>query len=202
MRCSGVRCVTSTSRWTATRSGSRAMWRMRSTGRLSNSTTRTRSRGWCCRCAEIWREKTRARQAAPLPRTNDAGTDRGRLHRCCAATGDAPGGLRRRDFTVDALAVRLGESRVIDVCGGVADLDAGVVRMNAPYVFDDDALRLLRGVRIAAELGFELERGTEAMIRARRRRGAVCGGGAPARRAGAHLRARRCVPAGCACSTG
>src|SRR6476646_7159762 len=51
--------------------------------------------------------------------------------------------MRRRDFTIDALAVPLGGTDVIDVCGGVADLDAAVVRMNAAAVFNDDPLRLL-----------------------------------------------------------
>ncbi len=75
--------------------------------------------------------------------------------------------LRRRDFTIDALAVRLGESAVVDVCGGLADLAAGVVRMNSATVFESDPLRLLRGARIACELGFEMEPKTRAEIVAR-----------------------------------
>ena len=75
--------------------------------------------------------------------------------------------LRRRDFTVDALAVCIGESAIIDVCGGLDDLAARRVRMTAERAFDDDPLRLLRGARIAAELGFEIEPATAAAIRAR-----------------------------------
>jgi putative nucleotidyltransferase with HDIG domain len=75
--------------------------------------------------------------------------------------------MRRRDFTIDALAVPLGEARVIDPSGGMADLDAGVARMNGAYVFDDDPLRLLRAVRIAAELRFEIDPATAAAIRER-----------------------------------
>jgi putative nucleotidyltransferase with HDIG domain len=73
--------------------------------------------------------------------------------------------LQRRDFTVDALAVRLGDSQVIDVCGGLADLSARVVRMNGASVLEEDSLRLLRGPRIASELGFTIEAGTAATIR-------------------------------------
>ncbi len=73
--------------------------------------------------------------------------------------------LRRRDFTVDALAVRLGDSDVIDVCGGLDDLAARRVRMTAEHVFDDDPLRPLRGARIAADLGFEIEPATAAAMR-------------------------------------
>jgi putative nucleotidyltransferase with HDIG domain len=75
--------------------------------------------------------------------------------------------MHRRDFTVDALAVPLGESRVIDPCGGVADLDGRTVRMNGAYVFDDDPLRLLRAVRIAAELRFDIDPATVVAIRER-----------------------------------
>jgi poly(A) polymerase len=75
--------------------------------------------------------------------------------------------LRRRDFTIDALAAPLRESAVVDVCGGMADLAAGVVRMNSPQVFESDPLRLLRAARIASELGFEIEDGTRAEIVAR-----------------------------------
>ncbi|MHB8378000.1 MAG: HD domain-containing protein [Dehalococcoidia bacterium] len=93
--------------------------------------------------------------------------------------------LRRRDFTVDAMAVRLGGHDIIDPCGGLRDLDARVVRMTSPAALDADPLRLLRGVRIAAELGFALEPETAAAIRERapgvpaaaaeRRRDELCG---------------------------
>jgi poly(A) polymerase len=51
--------------------------------------------------------------------------------------------------------------------GGVADLDAGVVRAigRAEQRFEEDHLRMLRGVRFAARFGFELEAGTAAAIR-------------------------------------
>lgn len=91
------------------------------------------------------------------------------------------GGLERdlaaRDFTVNALAVPLDEvpdatsglrrEAVIDVAGGLADLDAGRVRMVAAAAFDADPLRLLRGPRLAAELGFALDDATSAAIAAR-----------------------------------
>jgi poly(A) polymerase len=75
--------------------------------------------------------------------------------------------LRRRDFTVDALAVEIGQERVIDLGAGLDDLAARVVRMNAPGVFDADPLRLLRAARIASELGFGIDTRTRDAIRAR-----------------------------------
>jgi poly(A) polymerase len=75
--------------------------------------------------------------------------------------------LRRRDFTIDALAVPFGGETVMDPCGGLADLDARRLRMNGEHVFDDDPLRMLRGARLAAELAFGFDAATEAAIRAR-----------------------------------
>jgi poly(A) polymerase len=58
-------------------------------------------------------------------------------------------------------------SAVIDYVGGLADLDAGVVRaIGRPELrFEEDHLRMLRGVRFAARFGFELEAGTKLAIR-------------------------------------
>jgi len=78
--------------------------------------------------------------------------------------------LMARDFTVNALAVRLGvalppdRSQVIDPTGGLLDLAAGRLRATSPAAFDADPLRLLRGVRLAATLGLALDPATrEAM---------------------------------------
>ncbi len=58
-------------------------------------------------------------------------------------------------------------SAVIDFVGGLADLDAGVVRAigRAELRFEEDHLRMLRGVRFAARFGFEVEAGTAAAMR-------------------------------------
>ncbi len=75
--------------------------------------------------------------------------------------------LRRRDFTINALAATIDGGAVVDVCGGLDDLAAAVVRMNGAEVFAADPLRLLRGARIAAALGFTIETVTAAAIRER-----------------------------------
>ncbi len=58
-------------------------------------------------------------------------------------------------------------SAVIDHVGGLADLDAGIVRaIGRPDArFEEDHLRMLRGVRFAARFGFELDPDTAAAIR-------------------------------------
>jgi poly(A) polymerase len=67
--------------------------------------------------------------------------------------------LRRRDFTVNAMAVRLPELRFVDPHGGLADLAAKVLRTPAaPEVsFGDDPLRMLRAARFSAQLGFAVD---------------------------------------------
>jgi putative nucleotidyltransferase with HDIG domain len=72
--------------------------------------------------------------------------------------------LLARDFTINALA--LDEKRaLIDVIGGLADLEAGCVRAVSDQTFQDDPLRLLRAVRLEAELGFHIEPQTAAWMR-------------------------------------
>ncbi|MBF4572257.1 CCA tRNA nucleotidyltransferase [Herbiconiux sp. VKM Ac-1786] len=66
------------------------------------------------------------------------------------------GDLLRRDFTVNAMALRLPSLTLIDPSGGMEDLIAGVLRTpGAPEVsFGDDPLRMLRAIRFTAQLGF------------------------------------------------
>lgn len=78
--------------------------------------------------------------------------------------------LGRRDFTIDAIAADLAEVggedlTLIDPFGGQADLKNKTIRAVAETVFEDDAVRLLRGVRLAAELGFALDKPTEALVK-------------------------------------
>ena len=74
----------------------------------------------------------------------------------------------RRDFTVNALCQTLG-GRVIDVTGrGLDDLRAGVLRtpLDSEVTFSEDPLRMFRGARFAAQLGFHTAPGlSEAMLR-------------------------------------
>lgn len=99
-----------------------------------------------------------------------------------AIDGDIERDLRRRDFTINAMALPLPLQQaaraaqaacrdalpdyLIDPCGGLIDLGRGVVRMTSPAALREDPLRLLRGARLAAQLGFALDDDTAAAIRA------------------------------------
>lgn len=77
--------------------------------------------------------------------------------------------LARRDFTVNAMA--MDRSGVIDLFGGRQDLQAGVLRCvgEADRRFEEDALRILRGLRFSARFGFPLEKETAAAVERKKR---------------------------------
>ena len=99
--------------------------------------------------------------------------------------------LARRDFTVNAMALDE-NGDIVDLFGGRADLERGLIRcVGQPEErFREDALRMLRGVRFAAQLGFDIERETlSAMARC-----APLAGRVSAERVGAEVEKTLCAP--------
>lgn len=64
--------------------------------------------------------------------------------------------LRRRDFTVNAIACNLREGTLIDPTGGVADIAARMIRQVSPRSFPEDPLRMLRAIQFAARFDFKV----------------------------------------------
>ncbi len=76
------------------------------------------------------------------------------------------GDLRRRDFTLNAMALVLPELRLVDEHDGLADLQKGILRTPAlpEQSFSDDPLRMMRAARFVSQFGFDIEPATaEAM---------------------------------------
>ncbi|MBE9038640.1 CBS domain-containing protein [aff. Roholtiella sp. LEGE 12411] len=76
--------------------------------------------------------------------------------------------LYRRDFTINAMALRLTSPRageLLDFFGGLLDLQAKQIRVLHPNSFIEDPTRIYRGVRFAVRFGFHLEPQTEEFIR-------------------------------------
>lgn len=75
--------------------------------------------------------------------------------------------LARRDFTIGAMAWNAETGEVIDPFGGQADLENRLIRAvgEPDRRFAEDGLRILRGLRFAAVLGFEIEPGTADALR-------------------------------------
>ncbi len=85
-----------------------------------------------------------------------------------ALRGDLAADLALRDFTVNALALelRLGAStRLVDLCGGVDDLEARQIRVVSRESLAADPIRLLRAVRFARQLDFAIAAETESQLR-------------------------------------
>jgi poly(A) polymerase len=76
--------------------------------------------------------------------------------------------LARRDFTINAIAIDTASGRQLDLFGGVADLRARRIRaVGVPEErFREDPLRILRGIRFASQLDFEVESRTFEAMRA------------------------------------
>ncbi|MCX6819950.1 MAG: CCA tRNA nucleotidyltransferase [Candidatus Adlerbacteria bacterium] len=74
--------------------------------------------------------------------------------------------LKRRDFTINAMAYDPAKKKLLDLYGGIKDTAAGVVRaVGEPEErFAEDALRIMRAIRISAELGFTIEAETKAAM--------------------------------------
>jgi len=74
--------------------------------------------------------------------------------------------LKKRDFTINAMAYDLSSGEIIDCLGGLRDLADKKVRMVSADVFKKDPIRLIRAYRIGACLDFEIELQTASIIKA------------------------------------
>jgi tRNA nucleotidyltransferase (CCA-adding enzyme) len=90
----------------------------------------------------------------------------GRHPKAVSFTEDLVEDLKRRDFTINAMAYNV-ERGLIDAFDGLADIKAGIIRCvgSATERFEEDALRILRAVRFSAQLGFTIDEETLAAVR-------------------------------------
>jgi tRNA nucleotidyltransferase/poly(A) polymerase len=82
------------------------------------------------------------------------------------AAGSLEDDLRRRDFTVNAIARSLDSGELVDPLGGLHDLASRQVRLVSREAFRDDPLRLLRALRLVSQLGFDVAGETIVEMRA------------------------------------
>lgn len=82
------------------------------------------------------------------------------------AWGDVESDAFRRDFTINALFYDINDFSIIDYVGGVADIEAQVIRcIGDPAVrFQEDPVRMLRAIKFAARFGFHMDPATEQAI--------------------------------------
>ena len=80
-------------------------------------------------------------------------------------TGSLKDDLFRRDFTINAMAIGLKDSRLVDYFGGLNDLRHKVIRVLHPLSFIDDPTRILRAVRFEQRYNFKIEPGSLKFLR-------------------------------------
>ncbi|HSX21736.1 MAG TPA: HD domain-containing protein, partial [Gaiellaceae bacterium] len=73
--------------------------------------------------------------------------------------------MRRRDFTVNAMARRLSTGEIVDPLDGKRDVELRVLRTVSPSSFAEDPLRLVRALRFVSQLGFEPDESTLRQMR-------------------------------------
>ena len=97
----------------------------------------------------------------------EAGYSDGRRPDHVQYTGAIEEDLSRRDFTMNAIAMRLPAGKITDPFGGANDIKRGIIRCvgNPAERFSEDGLRPLRAVRFASQLGFEIEQNTLGAIK-------------------------------------
>lgn len=108
--------------------------------------------------------------AAPSGKTVDVSLPRAEVsigpgHREFRVTYDADlpvdKDLVRRDFTINSMALHLGDMTIVDPRGGRGDLEKGLLRINSPESFMEDPLRILRGVQFLARFGLAADEETK-----------------------------------------
>jgi poly(A) polymerase len=75
--------------------------------------------------------------------------------------------LCNRDFTINSIALDMANNKIIDVKGGKDDLENKIIRHNCDNVFNSDPIRMLRAVRMSAQLGFSICKETRELIKQR-----------------------------------
>ena len=69
--------------------------------------------------------------------------------------------LKRRDFTINALAKRTTDGEIVDKFNGLKDIENKTLRILHPYSFIDDPTRIIRGLKFSVRFGFELSEETK-----------------------------------------
>jgi tRNA nucleotidyltransferase/poly(A) polymerase len=73
--------------------------------------------------------------------------------------------LKRRDFTINAIAVKVDNGRLVDPYNGLSDLQKEVLRAVDDKAFIEDPLRILRGIQFSARFGYRITSGTMRLMR-------------------------------------
>jgi tRNA nucleotidyltransferase (CCA-adding enzyme) len=114
---------------------------------------------------EVRRNARTGIELAPPRREVSTGPGRHDFDIVVDPTAGVEDDLRRRDFTVNAMARRLSDGTLVDPFGGARDLERRVLRTVTPRSFAEDPLRIVRGLRFVSELDLEPDEPTLVQMR-------------------------------------
>jgi tRNA nucleotidyltransferase/poly(A) polymerase len=103
-------------------------------------------------------------ELAPPRRERSTGTGRHDFEIVVDPSATVAEDLERRDFTINAMARRLADDELVDPYGGRTDLAARVLRTVSPRSFEEDPLRLVRGLRFVSQLDLDPDERTLAQM--------------------------------------
>lgn len=74
--------------------------------------------------------------------------------------------VNRRDFTINAILYNISADKIVDLNGGIKDIENRIIRTTSDpdIIFAEDPLRIMRAIRFAARLGFDIEEKTKAKV--------------------------------------
>jgi len=78
---------------------------------------------------------------------------------------DIMGDLKRRDFTINSMAVNVMTGELLDPFNGKKDLENKLIRATDKNAFIEDPLRILRGIQFASRFDFDIEKGTKELMK-------------------------------------
>lgn len=73
--------------------------------------------------------------------------------------------LKRRDFTINSMAVNVMTGELLDPFNGLKDIKKGLMKATDPSVFVEDPLRIIRGIQFASRFGFDIDPGTMKLMK-------------------------------------
>jgi tRNA nucleotidyltransferase/poly(A) polymerase len=101
---------------------------------------------------------------APIRRERSTGPGRHDFEIVVDPKASVADDLARRDFRINAMARRLADGELVDPHGGRADIERGLLRTVSEHSFEEDPLRLVRGLRFVSQLDFDPDEWTLAQM--------------------------------------
>jgi poly(A) polymerase len=122
----------------------------------------------CGDCHAVAKEVASLLQGSYINMHEDVGrvvVDHAMFDFCNLKGKDIEEDLRKRDFTINSIGINIRSGKMVDVTGGIEDINKKIIKHTYENSFDDDPLRLLRAVRLSSSLDFKIDEDTKRIIK-------------------------------------